>query len=300
VSPACVIGSAALRMNVVGLPTVVINLLIENIGIRIGVPFFCLDLILYASFANHREANVCAAFRDGSIPCLQGRGQISEPKSCCVKQVRAHYIVAKGTNYMSVVPDPNWLNALKLPLRVMVGVTIACAVLLALDYWKVIDLIAFGNLTRPFIIVLLAVAGALTASGFGALIYDILTSGRKHTALAGRREIKRKEAEEELEKARATALERLDYLSSDELRYLADCLRKGSQSFTTWVHSSPASMLSAKGLIYSPGGTHHQDHYPFTIIDFVWKELLRRKEEILARDDANMKRQEQDKRRDRY
>jgi hypothetical protein len=57
-----------------------------------------------------------------------------------------------------------------------------------------------------------------------------------------------------------------------------------------------------KGLVYTPGGTHHQDHYPYTIADFAWKVILERKEEILEKDAENRKREEAEdaKRRRRY
>ena len=196
---------------------------------------------------------------------------------------------------MPITPDANWLNAFKLPLRAMIGVTLACGALLWLDGAKLIELSVFGGLTKPSIVVLTVVAAALSISGIGAAIYDLVTAKRKSGALKARREARKQEADEQSKEAKTAALDRLDYLSPEELRYLADCLRNGNQSFTTWVHSSFASTLAAKGLIYTPGGTHHQDHYPFTIADFAWKELLRRKDEFIARDDANKKQQDEQK-----
>lgn len=197
---------------------------------------------------------------------------------------------------MPIIPDANWLNAFKLPLRAMIGVTLACGTLLWLDHAKLIDLSVFGGLTKPSIVVLTVVAGALSISGIGAVIYDLVMAKQKHGTLKARREARKQETDEQSKEAKAAALDRLNYLSPEELRYLADCLRRGNQSFTTWVHSSFASTLAAKGLIYTPGGTHHQDHYPFTIVDFAWKELLRRKDEFIARDDANKKQQDEQNR----
>ena len=193
---------------------------------------------------------------------------------------------------MPITPDARWLDALKLPLRVMIGVVIACFALFWLDNGKYIDLSLFGSLTKPSIVVLAIVSCALAVSGIGAIIHDIVSANHKHGALAARRGAREKEAKVRADVARAAALDRLNYLSPDELRYLADCLRKGNQSFTTWVHSSFASTLAAKDLIYTPGGTHHQDHYPFTIKDFAWKELLLRKDEFIARDNENKKRED--------
>ncbi len=193
---------------------------------------------------------------------------------------------------MSIIPDARWLDALKLPLRAMIGVVIACSALLWLDNEKHIELSIFGSLTKPSIVVLAIVAGALAVSGIGAVIHDVVMAKHKRGALTARREARAKEAKERTDVAKAEALDRLNYLSPEELRYLANCLRKGNQSFTTWVHSSFASTLAAKGLIYTPGGTHHQDYYPFTIKDFAWKELLLRKDELIARDDENKKRED--------
>jgi hypothetical protein len=46
-----------------------------------------------------------------------------------------------------------------------------------------------------------------------------------------------------------------------------------------------------KGLVVSPGGRHHQDHYPYMIADFAWERLLARKEEFIAKDDENRRRE---------
>jgi hypothetical protein len=62
------------------------------------------------------------------------------------------------------------------------------------------------------------------------------------------------------------------------------------------VHSSSASLLGSKGLIYTPGGTHHQDYYPFVVNDFVWQYLLDNKEDIIAKDEENKRLEEEKKR----
>ncbi len=45
--------------------------------------------------------------------------------------------------------------------------------------------------------------------------------------------------------------------------------------------------MTAKRLIFTPGGTHHRDHYPYSFFDFVWEEILRRKDEFIEKDDAH-------------
>ena len=71
--------------------------------------------------------------------------------------------------------------------------------------------------------------------------------------------MRKAEEDEQIEIQKQKVLGRIEHLSKDELNYLADCLRENSQSFTTYVHSPSASTLGSKGLIYTPGGTHHQD-----------------------------------------
>jgi hypothetical protein len=71
---------------------------------------------------------------------------------------------------MAAMPDSIWRQALQ--LRTVVGASIVCGTLLALDYTNVIDLSSSGDLIRPFTIVLLVFSGALAVSRIGALVYD--------------------------------------------------------------------------------------------------------------------------------
>jgi hypothetical protein len=81
----------------------------------------------------------------------------------------------------------------------------------------------------------------------------------------------------------------------EEIRYVADALRKNEQSFTAWVHSPYMSNLMAKGLVATPGGTHNQDYYPFYFLDFAWNALLARKDEFIAKDDEHKRRKAAEK-----
>ena len=125
----------------------------------------------------------------------------------------------------------------------------------------------------------------------------MIGAGRKHTLLQQRREIRKVEQEEEINTNKQRVIERIPHLSKGELRYLANCVRDNSQSFTTYVHSPSATTLCSKGLIYTPGGTHHQDYYPFVVNDFVWKHLLENSDEIIARDEENKRIEEEEKKR---
>jgi hypothetical protein len=190
-----------------------------------------------------------------------------------------------------MIPDSKWLDALKLPTRVLFGLFIFCIAMIVLDQYKFITLSSFGESTRPILIIAALLFGSLTFTSIVGFFIDIFTSSRKHSALSNRRKIREKEQEEGRAIYEKKVIERIEHLSQYELKHLANALRENSQSFYTWVHSPYASTLAAKGMIYTPGGTHHQDHYPFTINDFVWKELLKRKDEILKRDDEDTKKQ---------
>jgi hypothetical protein len=64
---------------------------------------------------------------------------------------------------MPIIPDAKWLEAFKLPLRVMIGVAFSCYTLLWLDSAKHIDLLIFGSLTKASVVVLTVVASGLVA-----------------------------------------------------------------------------------------------------------------------------------------
>ena len=185
------------------------------------------------------------------------------------------------------MPVSNWIEAVRLPTRVMIGLFIACLTLLAFDTFDVLVLANLGLLAKPVVIVASVVSGSLSLTGIVAFFLDLHKHRQKQNLLSLRHQTRTREAQESRAKAEAAALERLDHLAPQELRHLADALKNGSQSFYTYVRSPSVTTLRGKGLVYTPGGEHHQDHYPFTISDFVWKILIERKEEFLAKDALN-------------
>ena len=117
--------------------------------------------------------------------------------------------------------------------------------------------------------------------------------------LSDRREHKRKERTAVAETNQKIALENLDHLSAHEIRVVADALEGDSPTFYTYAHSPPVAMLQGKGLVWTPGGRHHMDHYPFTFYTFVWEELLERRDEFLEKHAANERAEEQKERESR-
>jgi hypothetical protein len=182
-----------------------------------------------------------------------------------------------------MIPDSGWLAALNLPTKVVAGVFIALCVTLGLDIYEYIDLSSIGSLTRLILVLLCVLFGGLLFASLVELAAQPKIAKMKTTLLAERRKDREDEKAAEREAARQRALANLDHLSAWELRIVADALKEGSPSFYTYAHSSPVAQLQAKNLVYSPGGTHHQDHYPFTFHDFAWKVLLQRKDEFLTK-----------------
>lgn len=182
-------------------------------------------------------------------------------------------------------PSSNWLIALKLPTRIFVGLFIASLVVLFIDYKALIQLQQFHALARPSVIIGMVVFGCLSFASFGALAYEGISARQKVSLLSKRREIQQNEASAYRVQAEAEALRRLDYLSREEISYVADCLRKNEQSFLAYARSGPIANLIAKRLVGSPGSECNQDYYPFFFQDFAWKALLERKDEFIKKDD---------------
>ena len=201
---------------------------------------------------------------------------------------------------MSIVPDSNWLNALKLPTQVMLGVFIACIIILSFNHYKVIQLSQFGDVAKPMIILIAIFTGSLSFTGVVSFIKDSVTKVRKKKLVEQRKKLQAEEKKEQQAKYKNSVLKRLDHLTPEELEYLADCLNENCQSFYTYVHSHSVGALIGKELVLSGGGTHNQDHYPFTITDFVWDELLERKDEFLQKHQDNVKKEEEKQKSRRY
>ena len=193
---------------------------------------------------------------------------------------------------MSVLSElKNWLDALRLPARVTLGLFFVCVVLLILYRYNVITFGIFGDNTTDILIIVAVLFGVLTLSHLGALLVSPITEKHKQSLLTKRREIRRQEHEADRDEREAAALARLDHLSEHEIRLVADALRENSQSIYIYSQTPHAATLISKDLLYTPGGTYHQDYYPFTFHDFAWQELLIRKDEFIAKDDENKRRE---------
>src|SRR6266480_2072605 len=179
----------------------------------------------------------------------------------------------------------HWLNdALKLSVTIFIGLFLFAILALSFDYLGFIRLPEFGSRARPALILEVLLFGSLSVAALGRVIYDIWIQGHRRSLLSQRREIRRLEVEREHAQYESLVLRRLEYLSREEIRCIADSLRKREQSFFASVRSPLASNLMAKGLVWTPGGAHNQDLCPFLFVDFAWDALLARRVEFIGKD----------------
>lgn len=186
-----------------------------------------------------------------------------------------------------MTPSTTWLDALKLPLKITIAVAVSSGLLLALDLNGYLDYGEYAALARAVFITLTVVSSVFVVVGIITVLSSPLWQRQRQSALALRRSVRRKEQEDLRAAERVRVLAHLDHLSEEEIWYVADALKKGSPSFLTYVHSPPVSLLGGKGLVWTPGGEHNRNYYPYSFHDFVWEQLLERKDEFLAKHEEN-------------
>src|SRR6266487_933961 len=149
--------------------------------------------------------------------------------------------------------DPHyWVDALKLPARIIGGLFLCAALLLIFDHFALIRLGDIHALARPIATIATVLCGSLLLAAICGMVYDAYAQRHKATLLSRRRDIRREEAKRDRAEYEAQILKRLAYLSEEELAFAANCLRKNEQSFLAYVFSPPVSNLRAKGLVGSP------------------------------------------------
>ncbi|RWN55575.1 hypothetical protein [Mesorhizobium sp.] len=175
---------------------------------------------------------------------------------------------------MSFLPDSKWLDALSLPTRVITGLAVGAWGILLAGHYQWIQLEPFWRGVAICVAILFSAIAISSIAGQEIITFRGWLASRK----AKREDADKKKADNErVERAhrreQETILARLDSLSGEELRYVAEALQKKTPSIFTYVHSPAMSLLLEKGLATSPGGTHNQDHYPFRFHDFVWEAI---------------------------
>lgn len=131
---------------------------------------------------------------------------------------------------------------------------------------------------------MLAVVAVFAFALFGSNLAQWLVDGYKASC---RQRLKQKEQDKEEAKQerlraeyRQQVLGYLDTLSEVEREILSFLVQKNQQSFTADMAGKLIATLKQKGLVEMGPGVHTQLDWPFTVPNFVWEELMRRKEDF--------------------
>jgi hypothetical protein len=80
----------------------------------------------------------------------------------------------------SMMPDPRWLDALKLPDKVVAGLFPAALLVLGLDYFALVNLADLAALARPIVIIAAVLFGSLSVAALVALVYGAVMLLYRH------------------------------------------------------------------------------------------------------------------------
>ncbi|WP_421694357.1 hypothetical protein [Aestuariivirga sp.] len=179
--------------------------------------------------------------------------------------------------------DAKWLDVLRWPLRHTIPIAVASTVLLIMVYVRFLDLGQLGPYGFPVLAIVSVLSCTIVVVGAVNHLLEPVRQARKAKTLSVRRQVRRQEEEAERTVRNARILKSLDHLSREEIRVLIGALEAGSPTFYGWAYASNVAMLQGKNLVWTPGGAHNQDHYPFCFHDFVWDEIVRRREEFTSK-----------------
>lgn len=181
---------------------------------------------------------------------------------------------------MAWFPDSNWLRVLDVKGSTALAVAVSSATIIVFAEKEILYLGEIPNYLRAVIVIV----GILASLIFLAKVWDYFFAQKNEEKLAKRKKI---EQEEELERKKierqdfeARVLTYLDTLSYDEKEILSYLILSNQQSFTADMASSKLATLKQKHLVAMGSGVHSQLDWPYTIPDFVWAELQRRKDDF--------------------
>ena len=187
--------------------------------------------------------------------------------------------------------DANWLKALTLPTKTIVGLFGASSVALAADALGMLDLSSLANWVRTSII--------LAAILFGCLL---VSEAIFHSVATARKRAEAKVLEERTDQDHRRAVKELDNLSWAEKVVLAKAIKGGSRSITERGNSVPAGHLIAKGILKRVPGEFHSLAQPYLVEELVWDALTSRKDyfaKVMEKHKENEARRQANNRRER-
>lgn len=181
---------------------------------------------------------------------------------------------------MAWFPDSNWLKVLEIKGSTAAAVAVACIMILVMADagWFFLD--TLPEWAKAVVAVVAFLAIALTGGNVLQWFIDESSKTRERRDKGKEEQAKQRKRKEERERLRQTILGYLDTLSDSERDILSYHVQKNQQSFTTDMTGERIGTLKQKGLVEMASGIHREMSWPFTIPNFVWEELQRRKDEF--------------------
>lgn len=170
---------------------------------------------------------------------------------------------------------PEWIKALQLPDKITSAVAGACGLLLILDWLDWNDLSKLGTAAKPIVVVFLVLSAILFAASL------VAKYGPKwfETAHLSRKLRESRSYEQGV-------LAKLDNLNQDEIAVLAEAVRNARTVFFLSEYDATCFGLCEKGLLQNvQHNLMSRNGYQFSFPVFVWEEITRQGEAILARDE---------------
>lgn len=180
--------------------------------------------------------------------------------------------------------DSGWLKALDMPAHVTSGLAIGSGAVLLAERHELLYIHTLPVWVKAIIGVVFVMSALMALANLSR--YGLMRIG----AARERQQL----AKEQIAQAAAERQRKIEY-ETDVLRYLDTLNRKkrktlayltthNEQSFNARIGGSSVSTLVQKGLLVPGKGVASAVEWPYTVPDFVWEELQRRKAEFLYRD----------------
>ncbi len=181
---------------------------------------------------------------------------------------------------MSWFPDSNWLKALEIRGSTAAAVASASILVFVMSElgWFYLDILP------TWMKALIAIVAVLALALVGGNVVQWLIDESAKKKERRRKEEERREEQRQKDEAQANfrrqVLGYLNTLSDSEREILSYLVQKNQQSFSGDMAGERIGPLKQKGLVEMASGVHTQMEWPFTIPNFVWEELQKRKGEF--------------------
>lgn len=192
---------------------------------------------------------------------------------------------------MAETQSSNWIDAffkaLDLPTRRLLMAFAVFWAIALFDGWGY-SLDEMGSVVRPLIVIL---ATGFGAAGTVALADHAWTFYRAHQRRKANAVLKIAREKEDAEKSATaihTTLARMARLNTLEQAILRTALYTNAQTVIWHLNDPNASSLVAKNLLVRLPGVHDEDRWPFYVPDFVFDELVAKRDEWLGSETIRM------------